>query len=290
MTGVETAVHAAYATCARITRSQARNFAYGIALLPPAKRNAMTAIYATARRIDDIGDGSLPAPRKRELLHGTAEELHRIDVEPTDAVMIALADAAARLPIPMNAFDELIEGCLADVDGRTYDTFDDLVWYCRRVAGAVGRLSVGVYDPPGIDRTWARADALGVALQLTNILRDLREDRHTGRVYLPRSELDRFGCTLSLDADGDIADPPDRFAALVRFQADRAETWYREGLTLLPMLDHRSAACTAAMAGIYRRLLHRIAADPDVVRHQRLSLAPTTKIKVAVRALTRARA
>jgi len=290
MSATESAVHAAYATCAQVTRSQARNFAYGIALLPPVKRNAMTAVYATARRIDDIGDGTFAAPHKRELLHRTAEELHRIDVEATDPVMVALADAAARLPIPMDAFDEVIEGCLADVDGRTYDTFDDLVWYCRRVAGAVGRLSVGVYDPPGIDRSWRLADELGVALQLTNILRDLREDRQTGRVYLPRSELERFGCTLSLDAAGDIADPPDRFAALVRFQADRAETWYRKGLALLPLLDRRSAACTAAMAGIYHRLLHRIAAEPDVVRRQRLSLSPTTKIRVAVRALTTVRA
>lgn len=310
-------VEAAYAVCADITRREARNFSYGIRLLPPVKRRALCAVYAVARRIDDIGDGDLPAGQKTVRLRGVRESLHGIRIraenaaeahagaangvaadavdppgatDSADPVLVALADAAGRLPIPLKALDELIDGCQADVDGVQYRTFEDLVVYCRCVAGSVGRMSVGVYNPPELERANPLADTLGVALQLTNILRDVCEDRRNGRIYLPGEDLKRFGCTMELDADGCLVDPPERFAALIRFEADRAESWYREGLALLPLLDHRSAACTAAMAGIYRRLLARIAADPEPVRSQRLSLSAAGKLRVAARALIRGRA
>lgn len=283
-------VEAAYEACAEITRREARNFSYGIRLLPPVKRQAMCAIYALARRIDDIGDGNMPSEQKLLALSATAERLRNLirdgaAAAQDDPVLVALADAAARLPIALEAFDELIDGCRADVEGRQYESFDELVHYCRCVAGSIGRLSLGVYHPAEPERARPLADALGVALQLTNNLRDLREDRQTGRVYLPREDLDRFGCSLELDSMGNLADPPERFAALVRFEAARAKDWYAEGLALLPLLDHRSAACTAAMAGIYRQLLNRISADPEVVRAQRLSLPASGKLRVAFRAI-----
>jgi 15-cis-phytoene synthase len=285
---------AAYAACADITRRQARNFSYGIALLPSVKRRAMTAVYAVARRIDDIGDGDLPPATKLSLLEQTRNELAALrPPEPPasgDQILTALADASSRLPIPLKSFNDLIDGCIADVEGRHYDDFDSLVWYCRRVAGSIGQLSVGVYgviDDTG--KAFQLADALGVALQLTNILRDVREDRQNGRIYLPQQDLDRFGCTLPLDDAGNIADPSDRFAALIRFEAERARRWYDDGLRLLPLLDHRSAACTAAMAGIYRRLLNKIAATPGAVTTSRLSLSGPAKLAVAVRAVTVAR-
>ena len=280
-------VDAAYACCDEITRGQARNFSYGIRLLPPVKRGAMSAVYAMARRIDDIGDGDLPAQDKVKLLAEARAQLHELDAAAEDPVLVALADAARRLPIPVAAFDELIDGCQADVEGRTYESFEDLVWYCRCVAGSIGRLSVGIYRPAQLARANALADSLGVALQLTNILRDLREDRLNGRIYLPRQDLDSFGCSLAVDANGRLSDDPERFAALVRFEAERAEAWYADGLRLLPLLDRRSAACTAAMAGIYRRLLRQIAADPDSVRDRRLSLPTGAKLAVAARALLR---
>lgn len=275
----------AYDVCEQITRHEARNFSYGIRLLPPAKRRAMSAIYAMARRIDDIGDGTLPPAIKAEQLTAVRAQLHALDDPHPDPVLTALADAARRLPIPVEAFDDLIDGCEADVAGDSYATVEDTVRYCRQVAGSVGRLSVGVYDPPDPDRARPLADALGVALQLTNILRDLCEDRRVGRIYLPQEDLDRFGCTLFLGLDGNLADPVDAFRALVRFEAARAEQWYAEGLALLPMLDRRSAACTAAMAGIYHRLLARIVDDPDPVRSTRMSLSGRTKAAVAARAL-----
>jgi phytoene synthase len=292
-------VAAAYAICEQITRTEARNFSYGIRLLPRTQRQAMSAVYATARRIDDIGDGDQPRSDKSRALAALRLRIELLDANrperaqhlaPEDAldpVLVALADAARRLPIPLSAFADLITGCEADVTGRRYQTFAEVVGYCRQVAGSVGRLSVGVYHPDRMAEASRIADDLGVALQLTNILRDLREDRRMGRVYLPQEDLDRFGCTLDLDEAGELADPPDRFAALVRFEAERAEAWYAKGLRLLPMLDWRSAACTAAMAGIYHRLLQWISTEPEQVRHQRLSLPTSTKVSLAARAVTR---
>jgi 15-cis-phytoene synthase len=275
----------AYDECERITHEQARNFSYGIRLLPADKRRALSAVYAMARRIDDIGDGPLPGAEKLAGLEVVSTSLRRLDEATGDAVLVALRDACRRFPIPLAAFDELVAGCRADVSVHRYATFEELVGYCRCVAGSVGRISLAIYEPPALDRCWDLADALGIALQLTNILRDLREDRLVDRVYLPAEDLERFGCTLDVDASGRLADPPDRFAALVRFEAARAEEWYQAGLRLLPLLDRRSAACTATMAGIYHRLLRRIEADPEQVRGQRLSLPGRSKLAVAARAL-----
>jgi phytoene synthase len=275
----------AYDECERITHEQARNFSYGIRLLPADKRRALSAVYAMARRIDDIGDGPLPGAEKLAGLEVVSTSLRRLDEATGDAVLVALRDACRRFPIPLAAFDELVAGCRADVSVHRYATFEELVGYCRCVAGSVGRISLAIYEPPALDRCWDLADALGIALQLTNILRDLREDRLVDRVYLPAEDLERFGCTLDVDASGRLADPADRFAALVRFEAARAEEWYQAGLRLLPLLDRRSAACTATMAGIYHRLLRRIEADPEQVRGQRLSLPGRSKLAVAARAL-----
>ncbi|MST35125.1 squalene synthase HpnD, partial [Acidimicrobiaceae bacterium USS-CC1] len=187
-----------------------------------------------------------------------------------------------RYPIPMGALHELVDGCGMDVEGAHYADFDELVAYCRAVAGTVGRLSLGIYGATDPVRAEALADALGVALQLTNVLRDIIEDRDAmGRVYLPAEDLARFGC------GPDVTGDPDALRALVSFEAARAADWYDRGLALLPMLDRRSRACTAAMAGIYRRLLTRIQADPDAVLRGRVSLPTREKALVAARALTR---
>ncbi|HET7385451.1 MAG TPA: squalene/phytoene synthase family protein [Nocardioidaceae bacterium] len=292
MTALQSSVDVshAYDVCEAITREQARNFFYGIRLLRPAKRRALSVAYATSRRIDDIVDSDLDDGQKLHRLEELSESLHRIEDPGAiagDPVLVALRDTAHRFPLPMGTFDELIEGCRADVTVHRYPTWQALEHYCRCVAGSVGRMSVGIYHPRRLDECWQLADALGIALQLTNILRDLREDRLVGRIYLPAEDLERFGCTLELDDAGRLADPADRFTALVRFEAERAEAWYARGLQLLPLLDRRSAACTAAMAGIYHRLLRSIAADPDLVRDRRLSLPTAAKLGVAARALVR---
>jgi phytoene synthase len=282
-------VSVAYAECERITRGQARNFSWGIRLLPAPKRTALSAVYAMARRIDDIGDGTLPPEQKLQLLAQARAQAADPGAFPDDPVSVALADAAARLPIPLEAFGELVDGCEMDVVGRAYETLDDLVGYCRCVAGSIGRLSLGVFHPDQSQAEAAHAsalaDALGVALQLTNILRDIREDLDNGRVYLPKRDLALFNCTLATRGDGTL-DPQDgALAEVIRYEAARAWSWYDRGLQLLPMLDHRSAACCGAMAGIYRELLQRIAADPAAVMRGRMALPTRDKLVVAARAL-----
>ncbi|WP_424533495.1 presqualene diphosphate synthase HpnD [Sphaerisporangium viridialbum] len=279
-----TASHA-YRRCERIVRVRARNFSYGIRLLPAPKRRALSAVYAFARRIDDIGDMDGPADQRLARLSDARAALRAGHPDHDDLVMVALIDAARRYPIPLLAFEELIDGCVADVRGATYESFDDLLAYCRCVAGSVGRLSLGVFGAQDRRTAAPLADALGVALQITNILRDVREDRLAGRVYLPSEDLERFGCTLDVDTSGRFTDPPHRLVRLVRFEADRAREWYGRGAELLPMLDRRSAACTAAMAGIYRSLLDRIAAHPVQALSVRSSLPAWEKAMVAARAL-----
>ena len=282
----------AYRTCETITRTEARNFFSGIRLLPAEKRSGLCALYALSRRIDDIGDGdaTTPAAEKAARLAALRAELHAIE-RSDDPVLIADRETARRFPVPMGAFDELIDGVEMDVTGRVYTTFDELVEYCRCVAGSIGRLSLGVFNPVhSSDSAASLADDLGVALQQTNILRDIREDLLNGRTYLPREDLDRYGVTLTLDASGALADPEGRLTALITAAAVRNRSWYAEGWKLLPVLDRRSAACTGAMSGIYRRLLDRIEAQPELVLTRRLSLSGWEKAAVAARALTGASA
>jgi 15-cis-phytoene synthase len=278
-------VEQAYARCEQITWTEAKNFAYGIRLLPRAKRQALSAVYAFARRIDDIGDGSLPAADKLAALAAARDAVLAPQRHPDDPVLVALADAARRLPVPLPAFVELVEGCEMDVRGTGYRTFAELDHYCRCVAGSIGRLSLGVFAPDSGPDAARLADRLGVALQLTNILRDIREDYLSGRIYLPQEDLDEFGVVLALTADGRLDPAGGRLAALVRQEAARARALYDEGLRLLPMLDRRSAACCAAMAGIYRRLLDVIDDDPERVCLGRTALSTKAKLVVAGRAL-----
>lgn len=277
-------VEAAYERCERITATEAKNFAFGIRLLPPPKRRAMSALYALARRIDDIGDGDAPVAEKLAGLAVVRQSVEDLqggkNADPEDPVLVALADAAARYPIPLAAFDELVEGCEMDCRGAVYETFEDLEVYCRCVAGSVGRLSLGVFGTDRPEVAEPLADTLGIALQITNIVRDVLEDRRVmGRVYLPAEDLKRFGC------EPDASGPPGAMGDLVRYEAERAEVLYEEGLQLLPMLDHRSKACVGAMAGIYHRLLRRIVEDPAAVLSRRVSLTNWEKAWVAARAL-----
>jgi len=282
---VTATVDEAYRVCAAITRAQARNFHYGIRLLPAAKRDALCALYALSRRIDDIGDDeNRSVADKAVALAKLRASLGDIGGA-SDPVLVAVADAARRYPVPMPAFDELLDGVEMDVTGRRYDTVDDLVDYCRCVAGSVGRLCLGVFGSRPDPQAAAYADALGIALQQVNILRDVREDLLNGRVYLPARELDAFGVHLQLDESGALSDKEGNLAALITANTVRARGWYVRGMRLLPLLDRRSAACTAAMAGIYHRLLGRIAAHPAAVYHGRLSLSGWEKAGVAARAL-----
>jgi phytoene synthase len=267
----------AYAEVERVTRRRARNFAYGVMLLPRPKRRAIAAIYAFARQVDDIADGPLPDEEKRSQL----EDLRlRLDQPPgEDATLVALADARRSFPIPGDALTALIEGGLQDTEQKRYATFDELRLYCSRVAGAVGRACVGVYGSVDFER----AETLGIALQLINILRDVAEDWGLGRVYLPQDELARFG-VAEIDI-GDARVTP-AWRALMAFEAQRARAHLDEGLTLLRDLDRRSAACVATFGGLYRATLDRIEANGFDVFGGDGRLSRMTKLRVVGTALT----
>ncbi|HKH15523.1 MAG TPA: presqualene diphosphate synthase HpnD [Solirubrobacterales bacterium] len=268
----------AYRICERVTRKAAANFFYGIRLLPADKRRAMSAVYAYARRVDDIGDGTLPAERKLADLAATRRSL--LEGDPNDAVMVALSDARTRFRLPHEALTDLLDGVQMDVVGTHYERFDELVVYCRAVAGSIGRLCVGIFGASDMDRAVPLADDLGVAMQITNVLRDVREDYGRGRVYLPAEDLQRFACAENLEES-----PPDASAALIRFEAARGREWFARGLGLLPLLDARSRACVRAMTGIYRRILSQIERDPQQIMRRRVSLPAWEKAWVAARSL-----
>ena len=270
-----TALDESYRFCAAVTHDEARNFWYGIRLLPAEKRRAMSAIYAFARWIDDIGDGDETPDAKQSQLADARRLLGDLSGS-EHPIAIALTDSIERFDLPLTSFADLIDGVEMDIDGTTYRTFAELVIYCRRVAGSIGQLSTAVFGVPDRDEAEPLADALGVALQQTNILRDIREDALRGRRYLPTDELEIFGCQEQ--------DSPE-LSNYIRFAGRRALTWYDRGLRLVPMLDRRSAACCSAMAGIYHRLLHRIIDDPSRVLAGRVSLPGWEKAYVAGRSL-----
>jgi phytoene synthase len=272
----------AYLACEEITRREAKNFGYGIRLLRVPERQALSSVYALARRIDDIGDGTADPTQKLVELSAVRDSLHPIPPDTEDPVLVAVDAATRRYHLPLEAFDELIDGCERDVRGTSYATFDDLVVYCRLVAGSIGRLSLAVFgatDP----RAVSLADDLGVALQLTNILRDVLEDRENGRVYLPEEDARALGCPPDLSGDaGPVAD-------LVAFECARVHEWFERGLQLLPLLNRRSRACVGAMAGIYHRLLFHIERDPMAVTQRRISLPAAEKVWIAGKSIVGAR-
>jgi 15-cis-phytoene synthase len=265
-------VDEAYAEVERITRREAKNFAYGIMVLPREKRRAIAAIYAFARAVDDVADGPLPADEKRVQLEALRSSL---DAAPVDAMSVALRDARTRFGIPRDPLSALVDGGLQDLEQTRYATFDELRGYCEKVAGAVGVACIAVYGSDDVER----AMTLGIALQLINIMRDVAEDEALGRVYLPQDELARFGVTRLA--------PGDEFAELMAFQAQRARAHLTEGLHLLESLDRRSALCVSTFAGLYRGQLDRMEANGFDVFNASCRLSTRAKLGVVARGLVR---
>jgi 15-cis-phytoene synthase len=244
---------AAYADVMRITRLEARNFAWGVMVLPRPKRQAVAALYAFARRVDDIADSGLEDEERRARLEACRAAVEALPGSPNgDAVLVALADAMSHYPIPESALLDLVAGGLMDVEKTRYATWQELHEYCRRVAGAVGLACAAVYGPRDPVAAEPLAERLGLALQQINIMRDVPEDWELGRVYLPQDELAQFGVTED-DIAGKRVGP--EWRELMSHQAARADRLLRAGLDLLPMLDKRSALCVRTFAGVYRGLL-----------------------------------
>jgi 15-cis-phytoene synthase len=276
-------VEDAYAEVARITRREARNFAWGIAILPRPKRRAVAALYAFARRVDDIADDPhRSVEERRRGLEACRAAVETLPAAPADdAVLVALSDATSRYPVPRDTLLDLVDGGIMDAEQSRYASWQELRTYCRRVAGAVGLACTAVYGPSDPAAAEPRAEALGVALQQINIMRDVAEDWGLGRVYLPQDELTQFGVS---EADIGAAHVGSGWYALMEHQDRRAEILMRDGLELLPLLDRRSALCVRAFAGIYRGLLVQMRGRRYDVFSQRPELSAVGKVR-AVAAL-----
>ncbi|HEV2714111.1 MAG TPA: phytoene/squalene synthase family protein [Terriglobales bacterium] len=282
----------AYSVCRSIARSSAKNFYYAFLALPKTKRQALCAVYAFMRRCDDItDDASLPLPDRRQRLADWLDAVHRaFSGHPTDdPVLLALTDTQQRYKIAPELLDQLASGTAMDVqessaDSRTgvsapqvqYRTFEDLRVYCYRVASVVGLICIRIF---GYRDSAAEplAENLGLAFQLTNIIRDVKEDAAMGRIYLPQEELEQFDVSPSeLNAAGDSA----RLRLLLGAVADRAREYYRSGDELIPLVDEDSQPALWVLLTIYRRLLEKIAARQYDVFKQKVTLPTREKLLI----------
>lgn len=269
----------AYLHCSIITKAHAKNFYYAFLPLPPARRRAIYAVYAFSRLCDDIADGPLPPEQKVKQLLDLADDLddayHERVLSP---VFEALWDAAQRYSIPQKYFEEIIRGVEMDLRVQRYATFNDLYEYCYRVASVVGLICLQIFgyrDP----RAKEYAIDLGLAMQLTNIIRDVREDMERDRVYLPQDELARFGVTERHLIEGVVDDP---FQALLAFQVQRAREYFQRGHRLLPYLPRLSRTCPAVLEAIYSRVLDQVEARGYNVFQDRISLSTSQKLALMV--------
>jgi phytoene synthase len=269
-----------YERCAQVTRRSSSNFYYAFMLLPPDRRRALYAVYAFCRFVDDIADDeSIRDPAL--LLHRWREELDRVyDGAPTRAVSRALADSARRFNIPRAHFEEVIAGVEMDLSRKRYATFEDLRLYCYRVASAVGLICIEIfgYQNPSA-KTYA--ENLGLAFQITNILRDVREDAERGRIYLPLEDLSRFNVTEDEILRG-VYSP--NFVQLMDFEAKRAQEFYDRAQSALAPEDRSTLLTAEAMRLIYGALLERIVKSNYRVLDRRLSLSAPHKLFLVGRA------
>ena len=272
-------LEAAYEHCRLITRSSARNFYYAFLTLPRAKRRAIYATYAFCRLCDDIADDDMPEERRRELLAETKGRLGRmLDAEEPspDPVFDALADTARTYGIPIGYFEEIVEGIEMDMIRSRFGSFDELRAYCYKVASVVGLVCIEIFEYDD-ERARDYAVALGIGMQLTNIIRDVREDAGMGRIYLPADEIASHGYSEAELLRGEVTEP---FLRLMQFQADRAREYLREGRRLLPLLSGRSRACPAVLHDIYAAVLDRIEAGGFRVFDGRIGLSTREKLLI----------
>jgi phytoene synthase len=277
------------AFCEQLTRRVARNFYYGLKLLPEPKRSAMFALYAYMRLVDDIADGddgqshherAVELERWRQETHAVLEG--RIpEADEAHDLWPAMEEMARTYRLPSRLFDDVIAGQQQDLEFAEFEHFQQLSDYCYRVAGVVGLGSIYVWGFEGGAETEKLAVDRGIAFQLTNILRDLREDAANGRIYLPTEDLARFG--VSPD-DVRSARGGQPFLDLMRFQIERAESYYERSTALEDRVSADSRPTLATMTEIYRRLLRKVADEPERVLHERVSLSLLSKLRIGWRA------
>jgi 15-cis-phytoene synthase len=275
----------AYDHCQELTRREAKNFYYGFMLLPNGQRRAIYAAYAFARTCDDIADAGLPPGEARSQLAAYRRSLEEcLAGRPAGPVFEALRQTVEKYGVPRQHLFDLITGVEMDLTRARYETFDELKGYCYHVASVVGLISIEIFGYTGGEEARRYAADLGIALQLTNIMRDIREDAGRGRIYLPLDEIGWFGHS---EADLLAGRATQEFRQLIAFQADRARHYYAQGRKLLPFLPARARACVGVMAGIYRTILDDIERDPGVVFRRRVSLSAGQKLALAGKELVR---
>jgi 15-cis-phytoene synthase len=267
--------------CHSMARREAKNFYWGFISLPREQRNAIYALYDFARQVDDEADAAANTPDLPGRLRVHRERLAKcVRGEYDDPVMQVLSVAVKRFAIPEAELQMLVDGCEMDGTKTRYETWDDLRAYCNLVASVVGRMCVRIFGFDD-DAALERADDLGIALQLTNILRDVREDVGLGRIYLPQEDLRRFGITEDALVNGGAIEG---WEALIDFESLRAREYFTRGYKVLDYIERRPAACVRTMAGIYERILEKIERDPTLPLHRRAGLSSTEKIGAMVRA------
>jgi phytoene synthase len=275
------ALEASYQACQRLTRRTARNFYYSFLVLPRDKRRAMSALYAFLRHTDDLGDDPAPLAQRRDALDRWRASLDAALAGQFDSpILPALVDTVRRYRIPPQYLYDVIAGVRMDLDGRVYETFDELLDYCRHVASVVGLACIHIWGFSGGDEATSAAQQAGIAFQLTNILRDLKEDVQNGRVYLPNEDLRRFDYSVD-DLRAGLRD--ERFARLMQFEIDRAEQCYHNAAHLAGYLDRDGRAALGAMTAIYHGLLNEIRRRDGDVFTRRVALSPWRKLTIAAR-------
>ena len=257
-----------------MARARARNFYYSFVLLAKEQKDAMCAMYAFMRFCDDLSDESGASAAGVERWRAELEDALAGHFS-ANPVWPAFHDSVERYKIPHAYFYDMIEGVRSDLEPRTIQTFDELYRYCYRVASVVGLTTIHIF---GFDSPEALglAEKCGVGFQLTNILRDVREDYEKGRVYIPAEDIERFGA--------DLRSYDDRFLSLMRFEADRARRYYEESAPLVGLVHKRSRASLWALIEIYRRLLGRIERSNFQVLERRISLPAWEKMGIVLQA------
>ena len=264
--------------CQQKAAASGSSFYYSFLFLPEDRRRAITALYAYCREVDDVVDEcSDVAVARMKLAWWRKEVAAAFHGSPQHPVALALAEIAPRYEITEERLNEIITGMEMDLDYNSYPAFETLKLYCHRVAGVVGLLSAGIFGYSD-RKTLDYATDLGLAFQLTNIIRDVGEDARRNRIYLPQDELERFGVTV---ADIAQARETDNFRRLMEFQIERAQGCYRSAFAKLPAADRKSQRAGIIMAAIYQTLLEEIRADGCRVLTRRTSLTPVRKLWIA---------
>jgi phytoene synthase len=272
-----------YRACENIARERARNFYYAFTVFPKAKRQAICAMYAFMRYCDDISDSDNPSGTKLGALDAWRSALDNAVAGNygQDAILPAFHHTVSTFNIPSKYFHELIDGAQMDLSINRYQTFDELYQYCYRVASVVGLVCLHIFGFND-DRAMKHAEHCGIAFQLTNILRDIKEDAERDRIYLPQEDLERFDVSEENLLNG-VMD--NRFHNLMRFQVQRAKDYYAKASPLVSLIDTASRPGLTAMVGIYSSLLDRIEDRGYDVFSSRVALSTKEKLGIAARSM-----